>query len=341
MRHEQILSAQPAALRGWARSTWITVPLFAAVLLAALAVGPREIALLEIPHLLLGGGELIDRLVLLEIRLPRAVAALLVGASLGIAGTLLQGMTGNPLAGPHLLGVNNGAALGLALGSVVLGLRSPLLLQGLAFAGAAVTAFAVFVLAARSRWGARDARLLVIGAAVSVAAWGVSLGILLLDHAALEEIRFWLAGAVWRSSWGSVLQALPGLTAGCVASLLLIGPLEVYALGEAQAQGLGQRVALIRTAAIITVVLLAGTAITLAGPVAFVGLMAPHAAGFLSGRRTLRALGASALIGGTLVLASDAIGRLLVQPEEIPLSVGTTLIGAPFLLWLIRRRFAR
>ncbi len=311
------------------------------MMLSALAIGPRPIPLSDIPSLLVGAGDAIDRLVILEIRLPRALAALLIGASLGIAGTLLQGMTGNPLAGPHLLGVNNGAALGLALASAIIGVRNPLALQGFALTGAAITAFAVFTLAARSRWGARDARLLVIGAAVSVAAWGITLGILLLDHAALEEIRFWLAGAVWRTDWGSILLALPGLAAGLVLSLALIGPLEVYALGESQAQGMGQRVVLVRTSAIVAVVLLAGTAVTLAGPVAFAGLMAPHAARFLTGRRTLRCVGTSALIGGLLVLLSDTVGRVLVQPEEIPLSVGTTLLGAPFLLWLIRRRFAQ
>ena len=340
MMHEQSLMAPSLSLKKWLWPLSAFILLFT-MILSALATGPREIPFSDIPQLLLGAGDAIDRLVILEIRLPRAMAALLIGASLGIAGILLQGMTGNPLAGPHLLGVNNGAALGLALASAIAGVRNSLVLQGFALTGAAITAFAVFTLAARGRWGARDARLLVIGAAVSVAAWGVTLGILLLDHAALEEIRFWLAGAVWRTDWGSILLALPGLGAGLVLSLILIGPLDVYALGESQAQGLGQRVALVRRSAIVAVVLLAGTAVTLAGPVAFAGLMAPHAARFLTGKRTLQCMGTSALVGAVLVLLSDTLGRVLVQPEEIPLSVGTTLIGAPFLLWLIRRRFAQ
>ncbi len=267
----------------------------------------------------------------LEQRLPRTVVALLAGAFLALAGVLLQGVVRNPLAGPEVLGLTQGA--GLAAVAVMLLLpgtgEGPIQLAAIAGAGATV---ALVMLAA-----GRDAapvRLALVGVAVSGVA--AALAAVAVHGAGLRgaAVLTWLTGSTYASGWVTVLTALPGLALWLPAALLA-RPLDVLRLGDIHAAALGTRVAGTRRTALTMAALTAGAAVAAVGPVAFVGLVAPHAARLLVGGRHAALMLVAPLLGGGLLAAADALGRSVLAPTEVPAGVVTALLGAPYFLALL------
>ncbi|MFE4106872.1 FecCD family ABC transporter permease [Almyronema epifaneia] len=280
-----------------------------------------------------------DQLIIRTVRLPRAILAVVIGAALAVAGAITQGLTRNPLAAPDILGIHVGAALAMVL-AIFLGIGSDSQVW-FAFTGAAITAIGVYWLGSMGRSGLTPLKLVIAGAAVSYLFSAFTTGILILSQRTLEDIRFWLAGSLAGQDLASLLPVLPYLIAGLVGSLTLGRQLTLLALGEDVAQGLGLQTAWIKVAAAIVVVLLAGSAVALAGPIGFVGLVIPHVVRFGVGVDYRWILPYSMLAGGSLLSVADMAARLLIRPQELPVGIMTALIGAPFFIHLARLRIKR
>ena len=279
-----------------------------------------------------------EHLIIRTLRVPRGVTAALVGAALAVAGAIVQGLTRNPLGDPGILGINTGAALGVVAAVFFLGIDSLSLYALFAFGGAAITALAVYGIGSLGRGGPTPLKLTVAGAAMTALLSSLTTAVLILDQRTLEEVRFWLAGSVAGRDLALLLQAAPYLLGGLLLALALGRQITTIALGEDVAQGLGQRTGLVKALAALAVVLLAGGAVAVAGPIAFVGLVIPHVARFLVGADYRWILPYSTLLGAIFLVASDVAARLVLQPIELPVGVMTALIGGPFFVYLVRWR---
>ncbi|HZG39091.1 MAG TPA: iron ABC transporter permease, partial [Nodosilinea sp.] len=210
-----------------------------------------------------------EHLIIRTVRLPRAFLAVVVGAALAVAGAITQGLTRNPLAAPDILGINVGAALAMVLAVFLRGSGGSYV--GFAFAGAAIAAITVYWLGSMGRSGLTPLKLVIAGAALSYLLSSLTTGILILSQRTLDEIRFWLAGSLAGQDMATMLPVLPYIAVGLAGSLVLGRQLTLMSLGEDMAQGLGLQTAWVKVGAAIAVVLLAGSAVALAGPIGFVG----------------------------------------------------------------------
>jgi iron complex transport system permease protein len=273
----------------------------------------------------------------LETRLPRTALGVLVGAALGLAGAALQGLTRNPLADTGLLGISSGASLAMVIAVSAFGVSSLEAYVAWAFAGAAMAAVLVHGLASVGRGGATPGKLVIAGAALSagVASW--TSGVLLTDRRTFDVFRSWQVGTIGGRGWDVVLTGLPVLFLGAVLVLARGRTLDVLALGDDLARGLGRRTALDRAVLGLAVVLLAGTATALAGPIAFVGLVAPHAARATVGGSYPRVLPLAMVYGAILIVLADTLGRVVLPPTEVQVGIMTAVLGVPVFAWFLRR----
>jgi iron complex transport system permease protein len=306
----------------------------AIVVAASLALGVRTIDPAEVWQALFAP-DLADpdHAVVVQLRVPRTVIGLVAGAALGLAGVLIQGVTRNPIADPGLLGVNSGASLAVVLCISLLGVTSPLGFIWFAFAGAAAAALAVFAIG-----GARPVRLALVGAALTALLTPLIALVLLRDTEAFNQYRFWAVGSLTGRDLATVAALWPFLVVGLALAAILAHRLNLLALGDDVAAALGQRVGVTRAASGLAIVLLSGTAVALAGPIALVGLVVPHAARRLIGSdyRWITAL--ALLLGPIMLLAADVIGRLVVPHSELEAGVVAAFLGAPVLIAIARSR---
>ena len=319
-------------------------PLWTGLLLAALALaagasllaGPVWLSPPVVVRALLAPRPSLTSLVVTDIRLPRLVLALLIGAMLGLSGAVLQGLLRNPLAEPGLLGVSSGASLGAVI-AIYYGMSNVSALAGPLFGLLGALAAAGFALALSRRGG--TLALILAGAAVSsLAAAGVSLALNLApDPYAAYEISTWLLGSLADRSWDQVALAAPFILAGGALLFATGRALDALALGEAQAQSLGVDVGRARLLALLGTALGVGAATSVAGAIGFVGLVAPHLVRPLVGHRPGRVLAPAALAGALMVVLADLATRLVRVGPELKLGVFVSLVGAPFFLWLVLR----
>ncbi|HEY5784393.1 MAG TPA: iron chelate uptake ABC transporter family permease subunit [Microlunatus sp.] len=279
-----------------------------------------------------------DHLVIRELRLPRTILGVLVGATLGMAGAVMQGVTRNPLADPGILGVNAGASLLVVIGISVFGVTSILGYVWFAFAGAAVASVIVYSVAALGREGATPVKLALAGAALSAAFGAVTSAMLLLDQATFDQFRFWAVGSLSGRDMSIVVQIAPFLIAGCLLALCLGRVLNTLSLGEDVARGLGANVVLSRGVSAAAVVLLCGAATAACGPIGFVGLTIPHVARMIVGPDYRWVLPYSMVLAPILLLAADIIGRVVARPGELQVAIVTAFLGAPVFIALVRRK---
>lgn len=270
-------------------------------------------------------------------RLERTVLALAVGAALGLAGACMQGLTRNPLADPGILGINAGAAFAMVLAISVLGVSSLSAYLWFAFLGAAVAAVVVHLVASLGGDGATPAKLAIAGAAVTAAVMSWISAVLLIDRQTMASFRLWQVGTVGGRGFDVLLTGLPFLVLGAALALGGARVLNALALGDDVARGLGRRTTLDRVVIGLAIVLLAGTATALAGPIAFVGLMAPHAVRALVGGDHAVLLPLSALVGAAVTVLADTVGRVVLPPAEVQVGIMTAVVGVPVFLLLIRR----
>ena len=279
-----------------------------------------------------------DHLVIRELRLPRTILGVLVGATLGLAGAVMQGVTRNPLADPGILGVNAGASLLVVIGISAFGVTSILGYVWFAFAGAALASVIVYSVAALGREGATPVKLALAGAALSAAFGAVTSAMLLLDQATFDQFRFWAVGSLAGRDMSIVAQIAPFLIAGCLLALCLGRVLNTLSLGEDVARGLGANVVLSRGVSAAAVVLLCGSATAACGPIGFVGLTIPHVARMIVGPDYRWVLPYSMVLAPILLLAADIIGRVVARPGELQVAIVTAFLGAPVFIALVRRK---
>ncbi|WP_405642974.1 FecCD family ABC transporter permease [Streptomyces uncialis] len=321
-----------------------TVAMLAAVvalllaILLSLAVGSRAIAPSVVFDALLNGGTSEDAVVVRGLRVPRTVIAVMVGAGLALAGAAMQGITRNPIADPGILGVSQGASVGVVFAIAFAGVHSLHGYVWFAFAGAGAAAVAVYAIAARGRGGATPVKLALGGAAINALLVSVLTAVLTTRAAAMDEFRFWQVGSLSGRDAELVHQIWPFLLAGALLVVSVARGLDALALGEDMAKGLGQKVATVRIVGGLGATVLTGAGVAAAGPIAFVGLAVPHMARAIVGGDHRWLLAMSALIGPTMLLVADTVGRIVFPPSEVPAGVMTALIGVPFLITLVRRK---
>ncbi len=333
----RVAAPRPPLVAARSRRVWTVgaaaVALVVAVVLS-LALGVRDVAFNEVWRALVDpvAGN-VDHSVVRDQRIPRTVIGVLAGAALGLAGALSQGVTRNPIADPGLLGLNAGAALGIVVAAAHLGITSPLGAIWFAFAGAAVAAVVVFAIG-----HGRPIHLALAGATVTALLGPLTTLVLFQDLDAFNSLRFWATGSLIGRDLSAVALLWPFLAVGVGLSLLIAHRLNGLALGEDVAAALGQSVATSRLLCGSAIVLLAGAATSLAGPIALVGLAVPHAARRLVGTDHRWMVPLAGLLGAVMLVLADVIGRLVSNSDELEAGIVAALIGAPVLVAVARGR---
>jgi iron complex transport system permease protein len=304
----------------------------------SVTLGARDIPLRVIFESFVTFDNSYDHLVIQTLRLPRSMIAIAIGAALAVSGALMQGLTRNPLAETGILGIEAGGALAVVATLFVFGSASPSIYAGMAFLGAGVAAVTVYLLGSLGRGGATPLNLTVAGAAMTAFISSITTAILIVSQRTLEEIRFWLAGSLAGRDFSLFLQILPFLGLGLVLALLLGRQITTLSLGEDVATSLGQQTLWIKVLTALSVVLLAGSSVAIAGPIGFVGLIIPHMVRFFIKTDYRWILPYSAVLGAILLLVSDIAARVLLKPQEIPVGVMTALVGAPVFVYLAKSK---
>ncbi|MGO1056269.1 FecCD family ABC transporter permease [Crossiella sp. CA198] len=316
----------------------LVVAVAALVLLCALSisVGARDIPLSSVWQLLWqdDGGD--DAFAVHEVRIPRTVLGLLVGAALGLAGALMQALVRNPLADPGLLGVNAGASTAVVL-AITLGVSSPSAYVYFAILGAGAVSVAVYLLGSAGRASSPD-RLVLAGVALTAALGALVTVLLFLDQQRLDQFRFWAVGSLAGRKIDVVWQLGPVLAIGILLALLMARPLNAVALGETTGRALGVHLGRTRLVTAVAVALLCGAATAAAGPIGFVGLTVPHVARLITGPDQRWVAAYSLLLAPILLLGADIIGRIIALPGELEVGIVTAFLGVPVFLALIQRR---
>jgi iron complex transport system permease protein len=304
----------------------------------SIAVGAKPIPLATVWDALWSNDGSYDHSVVYELRLPRTVLGIFVGAALGLAGALMQGLTRNPLAEPGILGINSGASAAVVVSLFAFGVTSASGHMWFAFAGAGITAVLVYALGSRGRTGATPVRLALAGTAVAAVLQGIIYAIFALDDFVFDRVRFWLVGSLVGRGLETFVQVWPFLTVGIVLALCLGPALNTIALGEDLAAALGARINRTRLLAAVAIVLLCGGATASAGPIWFVGLTVPHVARALVGPDHRWLLPYSAVLAAILLTGADTVGRIVLPNGELEVGIITALVGAPVFIALVRRR---
>lgn len=333
------------SVRHSARVSIAALGLLALVIMAAIAhlgLGARYIAPPTVVQALIAfDPHNFDHRVIVSLRLLRLVAALFTGGALGVAGALLQSVIRNPLGEPHILGLNAGAALAVvattALGITVgdAAVSRPLI----AACGAALLFSLVMLLCSAGRAGFTPMKVTLCGVALSAFASSITAAILILDEQTLLSMRTWLAGDLAGLSWAQITPAAMAATAGFALAIGLAPALNMLALGDTLARGLGVSLTRIRLLSLFAIALLCGAAVAIAGPVGFVGLVVPHMVRRLAGSDLRVVIPLSALGGAALLLLADIAARTLLSPQELATGVMTALVGAPLFMLLAARFF--
>ncbi|MFD1702553.1 FecCD family ABC transporter permease [Methylopila henanensis] len=278
-----------------------------------------------------------DHLVIGTIRAPRLFAGMLAGSALAVAGAIMQAVTGNPLASPGLLGLNAGAAFAVVLATTIAGASTGEAFVWPAFAGAAAATAIAYGLGSIGRTGATPLKIVLAGAVLSGFLGSLTAAVLVLDKGTMDTVRMWTAGSLAGRTMSHIEDVSPFILAGLGASLFLGRFLTALSLGTDVARALGQNVRFWRGASVVIVVLLAGGAVALVGPIGFVGLVTPHIVRMAIGQDQRWVIPFSALGGALLLTVADTASRTLLG-QNFPAGATMALIGAPFFIMLARRR---
>ena len=316
------------------------VAMVSGLCLISLAIGTRAIGWDDFTAALQGGSETIGQAAV-AMRIPRTMMAAFAGAALGLSGTIMQGLTRNPLADPGILGINNGAALAVVIGIAWFNMSAAASYVWAAILGAGVTAVFVYAIGSLGRGGATPLKLALAGAATSVAFSSLTIAMVLPRNDIAGGVRSWQIGGVGGATFERIELALPFLVTGFVIAILSARKLNLLALGDELAAGLGEKVALARAMGALAAIMLCGAATAVCGPIGFVGLVVPHMCRLLFGVDHRWLLPCSALAGAALLVLADVIGRLIARPSELDVGIVTAFIGAPFFIWIVRRQRVR
>ena len=299
----------------------------------SLALGSRTLSPEEVWQGFLAYDNSVASKVVWGLRIHRTILAIVVGASLAVAGVVMQALTRNPLAEPGILGVNAGASLAVVAAIGGLGLTSVNQYLPFAFAGAAAAAVLVHMMSRRSA-DSGPARLVLAGVALGASLSSITGTITMYNSKIFDSYRFWVVGSLENRKLEVLLWVAPFLAVGLVLALASAHSLNALALGDEQATALGVNLAVVRGVAFVALTLLCGAATAAAGPISFIGLVIPHVVRLLVGADQKHLLAWSVVAGAGLLLAADVVGRLLIRPTELEAGIVTAFIGAPVLLVL-------
>ncbi|MGG1517716.1 iron ABC transporter permease [Paenibacillus oryzisoli] len=282
-----------------------------------------------------------DQIIVRTTRVPRACIAAAVGASLAIAGALMQTLTRNPLASPSVLGVNAGATFFVVLAAVMLSVSSMQALTWIAFLGAAVGAVTVYALGSLGRDGLTPLKIVLAGSAMSALFASFTQAVLVLRQQGIGTVLFWLTGTVAGRSPSFLITVIPYLIVVWIGSWLLSKEMNLLQMGEETAKGLGQKTILIKATAGIFIVVLAGCSVSVAGPIGFIGIVIPHISRFFGGMDHRWVIPYCGVLGAILLILADIGARFIAMPEEMPVGVMTAVIGVPFFIYIARKGLAK
>ncbi|MEW9526319.1 iron ABC transporter permease [Agrobacterium radiobacter] len=312
--------------------------LLAAASILAVALGTVRIPLSTILDAIFRFDGSRNHLLVVAVRLPRVIAALLAGSALAVSGAIMQAITNNPLASPGLLGINAGAAFAVVSIMTFFGAGVGDIYIWFAFLGAGIAAFAVTLLSSFGPIRHSPVGLILAGAVVATFLTSLTSAVLIFDQSTLDAVRMWTAGSVTGRTMAQAATVAPYIAFGLIVSLFLGRHLTTLSLGADTARSVGQNTALWRGVAIVTVILLAGGAVALAGPIGFIGLIVPHIVRMAVSVDYRWIIPFSALGGALLVVGADMAGRMVFGSQNFPVGVTIALVGAPFFLWLARNR---
>ncbi|UFT98356.1 iron ABC transporter permease [Radiobacillus kanasensis] len=270
------------------------------------------------------------------LRIPRALAAALIGAALAMSGSIMQGMTRNPLASPSIMGVTAGATFMMAVALAVFPQSSLIMMMFWGFMGAGLGTGIVFVVGSISKTGLTPVKLALAGTAVTAILSSLSTAITIHFDVA-KDISFWYAGGVSSVQWVHVQLLAPVALIGFIIAIFLAGSITVLNLGDDVARGLGQQTLVVKLIGTLVVLLLTGAAVSVSGTIGFIGLVIPHITRFLVGVNYRWIIPCSAILGAILLVVADTISRMINPPFETPVGTVTAIIGVPFFLYLARR----
>lgn len=307
---------------------------------ASLAIGTQTVSLPTVWQAVVDYRDVGDQWIVHDLRIPRTALALLVGLALALSGTLIQAVGRNPLADSEILGINSGAALFVVAAIAFLGLHGIWTYIWFAFAGALAAMVVVYLVGMTGRATVTPVRVLLAGVAVGAVLDGIGFTIRLRNPRAFDNMRFWDAGALDGRPLEVAAAIAPFIAAGLVLCGIVSRSLNATALGDDLARTLGGNIARTQALSLVAVTLLAGAATAGAGPIGFVGLLIPHAVRRFTGPDWRWILAYSCVTGPALLLAADILGRVVIRPAELPAGIVTAFLGAPVLIWLIRKRGA-
>ncbi len=307
---------------------------------ASLAIGTENLSLSTVWRAVTDYRDIGNEWIVHDLRIPRTIVGLLVGLALGLSGTLIQAVGRNPLADTEILGINSGASLFVVSAIAFLGLSGIWTYIWFAFAGALFAMAVVYFVGMSGRAVITPVRVLLAGVAVGAVLQGIGFAVRLRNPRAFDNMRFWDSGALDGRPLEVALAIGPFIAVGAVLCLVVSRSLNITAFGDELAKSLGGHVVRTQTLSLIAVTLLAGAATAGAGPIGFVGLMVPHAVKRFTGPDWRWVLAYAIVVAPALLLAADVVGRVVIRPSELPAGIVTAFIGAPVLIWLIRRRGA-
>lgn len=280
-----------------------------------------------------------EHLIIQTVRLPRALIATCVGASLAMAGVYMQTLTKNPLASPGILGINAGASFAVVFALTFLEVSSLSVFTWVSFLGAAIAALAVYSVGGLGRQGLTPMKVTLAGAAITALFSSFTQGILVTNEAALDAVLFWLSGSIQGRKLEVLASVIPYLSVGWLLALVMTPMMNVIAMGDDVAKGLGLKVGLLKLTVGVIVIFLAGGSVAVAGPIGFIGIIIPHISRRLIGTDHRWLVPFAGLLGGILLLMADIGARFIVMPQEVPVGVMTAFIGTPYFIYIARKGF--
>lgn len=315
----------------------VATVVLAVTCVASLAIGTQNVSLVTVWQAVTDYRDVGDQWIVHDLRIPRTVLGLLVGLALGLSGTLIQAVGRNPLADSEILGINSGAALFVVAAIAFFGFSGIWTYIGFAFLGALFAMLLVYLIGMTGRATVTPVRVLLAGVAIGAVMDGFGFVIRLQNPRAFDNMRFWDAGALDGRPLEVAGAIAPFIAVGAVLCLVVSRSLNVTALGEDLAKSMGGNVVRTQVLSLTAVTLLAGAATAGAGPIGFVGLMVPHAVRRFTGPDWRWVLAYATVVAPSLMLAADIVGRVVIRPSELPAGIVTAFLGAPVLIWLIRR----
>ena len=331
-------AAEPRSVLPQAALSLVLCIALAGACLLSLWVGAQDISIATIMQSFTSyNAANVQEMIVQTLRFPRLLAALTCGASFAVAGAIMQGVTNNPMASPSILGINAGAGFGLAVAMILFPQGSLGLSLVFSFMGAAIATLAIFLLA-QAKGAGRGAVFLALAGTAIGAVFGAVTQAMTVYFEVAQDMSYWTAGGISGVRMEQSLFILPWTILGLLMAMGIARSVTLLAFGEEVAIGLGSKIQRIRILAGITVLILGGSAVAVAGPVGFVGLVTPHIARRIVGIDYRKVIPLSAILGALLVVVADIVSRTIHPPYETPLGAVTALVGVPFFLWLIRRK---